>query len=206
MKFLATIKILFLFFFFASVIIGCKTLSMLTTPQEWSANYALADGVEANDPAFIDGDLNTIGKSRFPEEAVESLQFPLSEALVILPERKSIHRIVIHSPNLQVFDIMARDDSGGWEKIKEVKSKKKETADIRVSTITDGIRVRVRRTSDDAAERRKNTTRGVGMIWIRGNIRASADISEIELYGYADKTDIPSMNSQTDESFDELFK
>jgi hypothetical protein len=101
---------------------------------------------------------------------------------------------------------MARDDSGGWEKIKEVKSKKKETADIRVSTITDGIRVRVRRTSDDAAERRKNTTRGVGVIWIQGNIRASADISEIELYGYVDKTDMPSMNSQTDESFDELFK
>ncbi|MBC8231455.1 hypothetical protein H8E77_18035 [bacterium] len=179
---------------------------MLTTPQEWSKNYALADGVEANDPAFIDGDLNTIGKSRFPEEAVESLQFPLSEALVILPERKSIHRIVIHSPNLQVFDIMARDDSGGWEKIKEVKSNKKETADIRVSTITDGIRVRVRRASDDAAERRKNTTRGGGMIWFRGNIRANADISEIELYGYADKTDIPSMNSQTDEVFDDWLK
>ena len=153
--------------------------------------------MEANDPAFIDGDLNTIGKSRFPEEGVESLQFPLSEALITLPERKSIHRIVIHSPNLQVFDIMARDDSGGWEKVKEVKSNKKEVIDLRVSTITDGIRVRVRRTSDDAAERRKNVMRGGGMLWIRGNIRANADISEIELYGYADKTD---------ESVDELFK
>jgi hypothetical protein len=165
------------------------------------------NGVEANDPAFIDGDLNTIGKSRFPEDGVESLQFPLSEALIILPERKSIHRIVIHSPNLRVFDIMARDDSGGWEKIKEVKSNKKDVIDLRVSTITDGIRIRVRRTSDDAAERRKNTTLGRGgMIWFRGNIRANADISEVELYGYAEKTDSSSLIPGTDEEFDDLFK
>ncbi|HIE27637.1 TPA: hypothetical protein EYP66_10150 [Candidatus Poribacteria bacterium] len=202
MKFLPIISILLLSFLFALIIIGCKTLSMLATPQEWSKNYALADGVEANDPAFIDGDLNTMGKSRFPEEGVESLQFPLSEALITLPERKPIHRIVIHSPNLQVFDIMARDDSGGWKKIKEVKSNKKEVIDLRITTITDGIRIRVRRTSDDAAERRKNVMRGGGMLWIRGNIRANADISEIELYGYADKTDEPSVN----EAFDELLK
>lgn len=205
MKFLPNVSILFLFFFSVSIIIGCKTLTMLTTPQEWSENYALADGVEANDPAFIDGDVKTMGKSRFPEEGVESLQFPLSEAVITLPERKSIHRIVIHSPNLQVFDVMARDDSGGWEKIKEVKSNKKDVIDLRVSTITDGIRIRVRRTSDDAAERRKNVMRGGGMLWIRGNIRANADISEIELYGYADKTGEPSMNLQTDEPVDELF-
>lgn len=203
MKFLPTISILFLALF----IIGCKTLRMLATPQEWSENYALADGVEANDPAFIDGDLNTMGKSRFPEEGVESLQFPLSEAVITLPEWKSIHRIVIHSPNLRVFDVMARDDSGGWEKIKEVKSNKKQVVDLRISTITDGIRIRVRRTSDDAAERRKNTMRGGGMLWIRGNIRANADISEIELYGYVDKTDELSINPQTDEEeFDELLK
>ena len=180
---------------------------MLATPQEWSENYALADGVEANDPAFIDGDLNTMGKSRFPTESVDNLQFPLSEALITLPERKSIHRIIIHSPNLQIFDIMARDESGGWEKIKEVKSNKKDVIDLRLSVITDGIRIRVRRTSDDASERRKNTMRGGGMIWIRGNIRASADISEIELYGYADKTDAPSIRPKTDaEALDELLK
>ncbi len=207
MKFLTTVSILLLFFLFALIIIGCKTLSMLVTPQEWSKNYALADGVEANDPAFIDGDLNTMGKSRFPEEGVESLQFPLSEAVITLPEWKSIHRIVIHSPNLRVFDVMARDDSGGWEKIKEVKSNKKQVVDLRISTITDGIRIRVRRTSDDAAERRKNTMRGGGMLWIRGNIRANADISEIELYGYVDKMDELSINPQTDEEeFDELLK
>ena len=206
MKYLPTISIFLLCFLFPSIIIGCKTISMLATPQEWSKNYTLADGVEANDPPVIDGDLNTMGKSRFPPESVESLQFPLSEALITLPERKSIHRIVIRSPNLQVFDIMARDESGGWEKIKEVKSNKKEVVDLRVLAITDGIRIRVRRTSDDAAERRKNTTRGGGMIWIQGNIRANADISEIELYGYADKTDEPSMNPKTDEAFDELLK
>jgi hypothetical protein len=206
MKCLTTISTSFLFFFFISIIIGCKTFSILTTPQEWSENYTLADGVEANDPAFIDGDLNTIGKSRFPEGGVDSLQFPLSEAVITLPERKAIHRIVIHSPNLQVFDIMAKDESGGWERIKEVKSNTKEVIDLRISTITDGIRIRVRRTSDDAAERRKNTTRSGGIIWVQGNIRASADISEIELYGYADQTAEPLMNSQEDEAIDELLK
>ena len=207
MKFLSIISILLLSSFLALIIIGCKVLSTLGTPQGWSGNYALLDGVEANDPAFIDGDLNTIGKSQFPEAGVDSLQFPLSEALVILPERKSIHRIVIHSPNLQVFDIMARDDSGGWEKIKEIKSIKKNIVDLRISTITDGIRVRVRRTSDDAAERRKNTMLGRGgMVWVRGNTRANAEIGEIELYGYADKTDVPSVTPQTDKEFDDLFK
>jgi hypothetical protein len=126
--------------------------------------------------------------------------------LITLPERKSIHRIVIHSPNLQVFDVMARDEKGGWQTIKEVKSNDKKVIDLRVSTITDGIRIRVRRTSGDAAQRRKSTTRMGGMTWYRGNIRANADISEIELYGFVDKDDGIFTQPRTDNTFDEMLK
>lgn len=205
MKSLSTVSILILFLVFVSILAGCKAMNMLATPQEWSENYALADEVEANDPAFIDGDLNTMGKSRFPEGAEDNRQFPLSEALISLPAPKPIHRIVIHSPNMQVFDVLARGGSGGWQRIKEVKSNNKEVINLRVSTVTDGIRIRVRRTSDDAAQRRKNITRGRGVIWVRGNIRASADIKEIELYGFADKTDIGSTASQKEDALEELF-
>ncbi len=206
MKSLSTVSILILPLVFASTLVGCKAASMLFTPQEWSKNYALADGVEANDPAFIDGDLNTMGRSRFPEDTVDNLQFLLSEALIALPEPKPIHRIVIHSPNMRVFDILSRDESGGWQLIKEVKSNNKEVIDLRVLTVTDGIRIRVRRTSDDAAQRRKNTTRDRwGVIWVRGNTRASADIKEIELYGFTDKADIGSTASQKEDALDELF-
>lgn len=207
MKSLPTVSILLLFFF-ASIIIGCKTLSILATSQEWSENYALADGVKTNDPAFIDGNPNTMGKSRFSKLNVDYMQFPLSEAIITLPERKAIRRIVIHSPNLRVFDVMAKDDSGSWQKIKEVKSNKKPVADLRTSTITNGIKIRVRRTSDDAAERRKSTIRS-RLFWgfsPDGNIRASAEISEIELYGHVDKAGGPSMKPQTDEELDELLK
>ena len=206
MKSLLNISILLFSFLFALSLLGCSVLSALMAEQQWSENYALMDGVEANDPAFIDGDLNSMGKSQFPETSPESLQFPLSEALITLPERKSIHKIVIHSPNLQKFDVMIMDESGGWKRIKEVKSNNKEVINLRISTITDGIRIRVKGTSGDAAQRRQHTRRVGNVILVEGNIRASAGIKEIELYGYADKNDILSAEPQKEESFDDLFK
>ncbi len=186
--------------------VGCKVFNMLVAEQQWSHNYVLEDGVRAIDPAFIDGDLNTMGKSQFPQESAYGLQFPLSEAIVDLPEKKSIHRIVIHSPNLRAFDVMARDDTGSWKKIKVVGSNRKEVIDLRISTVTDGIKLRIRKTADDATERRKNTQRMPGLIIVDGNIRASADIKEIELYGLVDKGAKISTESKTnEENLDELI-
>jgi len=175
--------------------------------QQWSENYALAEEVEANDPAFIDGDLETIGESQFPD-TITNLQFPFSEAVVILPEEKSIHKIVIHTTNIQVFDVLTRNESGGWEKIKEVKGNKKEKISLNLArvAITDGIKIRVKRTSDDAAQRRKNVTRFERWIIFKGNIRSSGKIKEIELYGYVDSQAKSQEPAKVDlEKMDELL-
>jgi len=206
MKYQSTATNIILILILALSFVGCKVFSALVAEQEWSDNYALEDGVRASDPAFVDGDLNTMGKSQFPQESPRGMQFPLSEAIVDLPEKKSIHRIVIHSPNLQAFDVMARDDTGSWKKIKEEKSNNKKVIDLRIAVATDGIKLRIQRTADDAAERRKNTQRRPGLIIIDGNIRASADIKEIELYGFVDKgAEISSESKNNEENLDELI-
>lgn len=187
MKYQSNVTNIILILILTLSIAGCKVFSTLVAEQQWSSNYALEDGVRASDPAFIDGDLKTMGKSQFPQESPQGFQFPLSEAIVDLPEKKSIHRIVIHSPNLQVFDVMARDEAGSWNKIKEFKGNKEGVIDARISVVTDGIKLRVRRTTDDATERRKHRRRTRDWIIIDGNLRASAEIKEIELYGFMDK-------------------
>lgn len=189
-------------------IIGCNSLlKTLVKEQQWSENYALAEGVEANDPAFIDGDLRTIGESQFPERnprggLVTGSDFPPSEAVVILPEKKNIYKIVIHTTNMQVFDVLARKQIGGWETIKTVKGNKEEVVNLRLTrvAITDGIKIRVNRTSDDASQRRKNVRRFEGWILIDGNIRSSGKIKEIELYGYVDEQTEAQPPAQVDSS------
>ena len=208
MKYQSTATNIILILVLSLSFVGCKVFSMLIAEQQWSHNYVLEDGVRASHPAFVDGNLNTMGESQFPQESPQGFQFPLSEAIVDLPEKKSIHKIVIHSPNLQVFDVMARDDAGNWNKIKEIKGNKKKVIDLRISVVTDGIKLRIRRTADDATERRKNR-RAVGGGWviIDGNLRASAEIKEIELYGFVDKgAKKTSVESKTnEENLDELF-
>jgi len=191
----------FIIFFICITLTSCSFLKTLVKEQQWSENYALAEGVEASDPALIDGDLKTVGESQFPdtertEGLVSSSDFPPSEAVVILPEKKSIYKIVIHTTNIQVFDILARDESGGWDKVKEVKGNNEEVVDLKLNriVITDGIKIRVKRTSDDASKRRQNTRRIEGWTIISGNIRGSGKIKEIELYGYVDE------KTQTQES------
>ena len=166
---------------------GCKAMSSLFAEQQWSRNYVLDKGVMANDPAIIDGNLDTLGHSVFPQEGVDtSLRFPMSEARIELAEGQQIRQIVIHSPNLINFEIHSRDNLGHWKKITEVKDSKKPKIEFKVNIRTDAIRIRVRRTSDDAAQRRKNTERVRGnMTLIHGQIRAPAKIYEIELYGFA---------------------
>ena len=87
------------------------------------------------------------------------------EAFVRLPERKTIRRIVIHSPNLMAFEVFARNRYDAWEKMKEIKRNEDDVIDLRVKTYTDGIRLRVQKTRDG-----KN-----------------ASIHEIKLYGYANR-------------------
>lgn len=188
MKYLFQIAIILIC---ATAILGCSFLNTIVKEQQWSENYALLEGVEANDPAFIDGDLGTIGESQFPDTSqrkglVTGSDFPPSEAVIILPKTKHIYKVVIYTTNMQVFDIFARDESGGWEKIKTIKGNSDEKLSLKLSqvAVTDGIKIRVKRTSDDASQRHKNVKRIEGWTIISGNIRSPGKIREIELYGY----------------------
>ncbi len=174
-----------------------------TFGQKWSENYALLPGVTATDPAFIDNKPETIGLSHrqeSPDTKGVYLDLP-SEAIIYLPEKKTLYRIVIHSTNLQTFQIHAFNSRGKWDKIYDQRSNSKPTIDIRLKTavITSGIKVVVRRTTEDAARKRQNVQlrrknvqtsdgniqRGRYHYFITGATTALAKISEIELYGYA---------------------
>ena len=85
--------------------------------QQWSKNYALQPGVTASDPSFIDGKPETIGQSQRKKSsgsALTDLDIP-SEAIIHLPEKRSIYRIVIHSTNLEEFEVHASDSLGEVE-------------------------------------------------------------------------------------------
>ena len=172
---------------------GCAGLQGFSAEQQWSSNFVLADGVRANDPAIIDGNVRTVGQSQYVESTGDMVMSfgSQSESIVTLPEPKSLHRVVIHSPNLQAFDIWTTDSQGRWEKIKEVESNKKKIIDIRLNrtVYTSGIKIRVRRTSDDAGQRRKNVQNMRGWRVYSGKVNAPAKIAEVELYGFVSKID-----------------
>ena len=152
------------------------------------------EGVQANDPAIVDGDLKTIGQSQYVEASADVIQshHASSESVIFLPVSKSIHRVVLHSSNVQAFDIWVTDNQGRWERIKELKSVKQKVIDVRLNRAvrTTGVKVRIIRTSDDAALRQKNIQRVRGWRIYSGHVRAPAKISEIELYGFTSKEDV----------------
>ena len=173
-----------------------------TLGQKWSENYALLPGTTATDPAFIDANPETIGQSQRKQgsgSAGTDLNIP-SEAIVYLPEKRSIYRIVIHSTNLEEFELHAFNSRGEWDKIYDRRSNTDPIIDIRFNKVvmTSGIKVVVRRTTEDAARRRENVQirrenvqtsdgnirRGRYRYFITGPTTALADIAEIELYGY----------------------
>ena len=170
--------------------------------QQWSENYALQTGVTASDPTFIDGKPETIGQSQRKKSsgsALTDINIP-SEAIIHLPEKRSIYRIVIHSTNLEEFEVQAFDSLGEWQKIYDRRTNKDRVIDIRLNKVvtTTGIKLLVRRTTDDAARRRENLKlkrenvetsegqrrRGRYLYHLTGPTTALAKISEIELYGY----------------------
>ena len=171
--------------------------------QQWSENYALLPGVTASDPAIIDGKPETIGQSQRKKRsgsAVIDLDIP-SEAIIYLPEKRSVYRIVIHSTNLEAFELMAYNSRGEWDKIYDKRSNKASIIDVRLNTVvrTTGVKLIVHRTTEDAARRRENVQirrenveikegqvrRGQLRYHITGPTTALAKIAEIELYGYA---------------------
>lgn len=189
----------------ASLLLGLMCLYYgCSLSQQWSKNYALLPGVTASDPAIIDGKSETIGQSQRKKgsgSVVTDLDLP-SEAIVYLPEKKSVYRIVIHSTNLEEFELMAFNSRGEWDKIYDQRSNKNPTIDIRLNkaVTTTGIKLIVHRTTEDAARRRENVQirrenvevaegqvrRGRYRYYITGPTTALAKIAEVELYGYTD--------------------
>ena len=162
--------------------------------QTWSENYALMEGVQANDPAIVDGDVKTVGQSQYVELSSDAVQsfHASSESVILLPIRRSIHRVVVHSSNVTAFDIWVADNQGRWERVKEIKSVNQKVIDVRLNRAlpTTGVKIRINRTTDDAALRQKNTVRRGQWVSYRGHLRAPAKISEIELYGFTSKEDV----------------
>ena len=169
----------------AVVLAGCAAASKsIMAKQTWSENYARLKGVEATSPAMVDGDPGTSADSQIPSDASTATKY--TEAIVKLPEQKSIRKIVIDSTNLQSFAVYAGGTmENDWKMLKEVKNTEDLKITLNVSATTDKIRIRVVKTSDDT------TTPGGRGSQARLK-RAPAKIKEIELYGYAQDSPAPS--------------
>ena len=207
MKLQSTLAYLFLAFSIISSY-GCATVPNFIGEQTWSENYALLEGVQANDPAIVDGDVKTIGQSQYAEASSDAVQssHASSESVILLPAPQSIHRIVMHSSNVEAFDIWVADNQGRWGRIKEIKSVEEAVTDVRLNRAvhTAGVKIRIRRTSDDAELRQKNTQRVRGWRVYTGHVKAPAKISEIELYGFVSKQDAEDVeNAISQEAADE---
>ena len=202
----------YLFLAFSPILFyGCTTVPGFIADQAWSENYALMEGVQANDPAIVDGDLKTTGQSQYAEASPDVVQsaHASSESVILLPDPQTIHRVVIHSSNVQAFDIWIADNQGRWERIKEFKNVQQKVVDVRLNRAvrTAGVKIRIRKTSDDAELRQKNIQRIRGWRIYSGHVRAPAKISEIELYGFAPKEDVeepPNVMSQEEADEQEL--
>ena len=187
---------------------GC----VLVAKQEWSENYASITGVRATNAKMIDGNIRTFGETAFREGSEQDTfgPAPTSQAIVMLPERKVIRRVVIHSDNLKKFTIYADKGTEDWQVIKEVNNVTSNPIDLSVNAPfpTDKIRIRVLGTTDDASLRRGQRRRN---FWASGNRRAPGKIYEIELYGYqsataADAEEPMGSQDQSEAELDQLLK
>ena len=170
----------------AVVLAGCATAGKsIVAKQTWSENYARLKGVEATAPAMVDGDPGTSADTQTPSDSSAATKY--TEAVVKLPEPKSIRRIVIDSTNLQSFAVYAGGTTeNDWKMLSEIKSTEDRKITLNVSATTDKIRVRVVKTSDDTT-----TPGGLGS---QARLkRAPAKIKEIELYGYAQEAPAPAV-------------
>lgn len=181
-------------------------LTACVVGQQWSENYALLDGVNANDPVIVDGDLNTVGQSQLKKGSgsFDLDRWQNSESIIILPEKKKIYRVTIHSSNLQDFQLLALNTIGEWDVVHDQQHNKEKVIDIRLKRFvaTDGIKLLVRKTTDDKVRRRQNSKierenemtsdgkvrKGSYVYKITGPQTAPAKIAEIRLFGYAESS------------------
>ncbi len=171
------------------MVAGCQSplLQKLFKEQEWSENYALADGAKCTSPEMIDGDLNTSGKTVFPEKVYGRTVyggFPSAEAEITLPEKKPIRKIVIYSQDLSKFEVLASTgEEGEWQLVKEFESNSEKQIVIRTSVFTDRIKIRARAKTAPAEGVERGVVRGA-IVTLRTRNAQEPEIEEIELYGF----------------------
>lgn len=165
-------------FLFSAILIGCSSVTKnIVSKQEWSENYSRGKNVKATSPLMIDGDPGTIGETQPPADMASVGATKFTEAVVELPEVKSIRKIVIRNTNLRNFIIYSgTGKSGDWKILKEFKNNSDNVVNMNVSTQTDKIKIRVLRTSDD-----ETIPGGRGA---QARLKhAPGKIQEIEIYG-----------------------
>lgn len=167
---------------------GCSA-TMLTTSVP-SVNLASLPGTQSNHPAFIDGDPKTSGQTTFPETQSGAYReiTPPSEAFVLLPGVFTINKVMIHSDDLIGFDLYVEDPNQGMKFVGKFDGQTGPVIEAKMRGVTraSGIRIRIRKTTNDAETRRKNTRVGtLGGRYITGDTRAPATIGEIEVLGPA---------------------
>lgn len=160
-----------LFSLIISLLIGCSTIFV---PQELSENYATMPGVISDAPEAIDGDLNTISSN--------------NRIHITLPEKKSIRKIIIHSPNISNFIIyQSIGGEGEWRIIKSIKGNTQTKIEIPTQVTTDAIRMFITDTKGirfaDPGEIKD--VDGNPNIFSR-QVNVPPQIQEIELYGLID--------------------
>ena len=153
---------------------GCSTLF---APQEFSENYALADGVRCDAPAVVDGDLETTSESR--------------RIVISLPEAKAIRRVIIHSPNISNFVLYESiGEKDEWRLIKRVKGNKLNKIVVNTQVTTDKIRIFV---SDTRGSRFVDPGKMIDETGRKNVFTRKVDtrpiIQEIELYGLVSSVD-----------------
>jgi len=177
-------NIILILFLVAMVVclIGCesKLVQAVFQEQEWSENYALEDGVTCTSPDMIDGSIGTVGRAPFPERIVGRTvygAFPNAEVEITFPEKKSIHKIVIHSEKLEDFKVLALTGPGeNWDLLAEIDSNKEKMVVIKASAMTNKIKIRARGIPSSAGDGSLHSIKV-----------AEPEIQEIEIYGYAAK-------------------
>lgn len=176
-------------------------------------------------PSYMFKTYNPIRPNASTYSSYDRYLAPPSETLINLPQRKIVNKIVIYSTNLVDFVVQARGDFGQWrtvyeqraENLKNNRNKKKDytmyniegkggnqrivVANDKFPVFTDGIRIYVLRTTDDATQRQENTEPGYsGFRWqfdgkpgkiltrrVNGYIVSPALIREVKIYGYVAK-------------------
>jgi len=137
--------------------------------QEWSENFAQDTGVRCTVPEMIDGDISTVGRPIVHKET--NAVFPYAEVEITLPEKRAIHRMVIHNRGLETFKVLASTGEGdNWQIVERVRKNTKEEVAIRMSVVSDKLKIRI-----DADS-----------ILYRHQEFSAPEIGEIELYRLVD--------------------